>query len=524
MDGTSSGSDDAVSAFVRAQDELAGFVERAAGLRREAARLEAARLVSIHAAMECAARHAGAFVVARGSGSEQRELARRAVIAELAVAWRMSEYSMQRLASEAYTLCTSLPVTLAALRAGAVDAAQTRVIVDAVCGANLEPELLASVETELVALAGSKTPSELRRAAKQVLERRQLQTVSERHARAFAERCVEVEPSHDGMAWLSLYVRASDALLVRDRLRQAARAAQAGGTEARTCAQVEADLARDLLLGGMLTSGAAPSGGAPSGAAPSGAAPTGAGGGDDPAGIGGVEAGVEIDAALASIRPTVHVTVPVFTLLGLDDAPGELDGYGPIDADTARRLVAHAPSFTRLLTHPISGAVLDVDRESYRPPADLRRWLQVRDQTCRFPGCTRRATTCELDHSEDWAVDHGKTAHDNLAHLCSNHHHLKHDTAWSLKHLPDGVLEWTSLTGKIHRTTPPGSLRAGKTYGHRDALLEAQDTLLNAPDGVLGAPDQLADTPRPRRHAEAAGRERCSRPEVPVAYPSVPSF
>ncbi|HEY5221829.1 MAG TPA: hypothetical protein VIJ18_02100, partial [Microbacteriaceae bacterium] len=47
-------------------------------------------------------------------------------------------------------------------------------------------------------------------------------------------------------------------------------------------------------------------------------------------------------------------------------------------------LAAHAPSFTRLLTHPQTEAVLSVGRDSYRVPADLRQWLRIRDGLCRF--------------------------------------------------------------------------------------------------------------------------------------------
>ncbi|RIQ34194.1 hypothetical protein DY240_03630, partial [Jiangella rhizosphaerae] len=48
-------------------------------------------------------------------------------------------------------------------------------------------------------------------------------------------------------------------------------------------------------------------------------------------------------------RPaTVHVTVPLTSLRGEDDAPGDLDGYGPITATTARRIAAHA-TWRRLL-------------------------------------------------------------------------------------------------------------------------------------------------------------------------------
>jgi hypothetical protein len=147
------------------------------------------------------------------------------------------------------------------------------------------------------------------------------------------------------------------------------------------------------------------------------------------------------------------MTVPVLTAMGASEAPGLLDGYGPIDGESARRIAAIAPSFTRILTHPVSGTVLDVDRTSYRPPADLKRWLEVRDGTCRFPGCNRRAAHSEVDHTIDRQYN-GRTAFDNLAHVCSLHHHLKHETSWSVRHLADGDLEWRSPAGRIHVTHP----------------------------------------------------------------------
>ncbi|MCA4135771.1 DUF222 domain-containing protein, partial [Arthrobacter sp. M4] len=70
-------------------------------------------------------------------------------------------------------------------------------------------------------------------------------------------------------------------------------------------------------------------------------------------------------------------------------AVAELEGYGPIDAHTARRLAALAPSWHRLFTDPVTGEALGVGRTAYRPPQALRRYLNHRDKTCRFPGCTR---------------------------------------------------------------------------------------------------------------------------------------
>ncbi|TFC83647.1 HNH endonuclease [Cryobacterium sp. TmT2-59] len=148
------------------------------------------------------------------------------------------------------------------------------------------------------------------------------------------------------------------------------------------------------------------------------------------------------------IRGSVNITVPVFSLMGLNDEPAHLEGYGPIDADTARRIAAGAPSFTRLLVHPATGVVLSVGRDRYKVPNDLKRYLRLRDETCRFPGCNRSAAHSDIDHSLDWQFN-GLTAEDNLAHLCPSCHALKSETGWSVKHLELGVLEWMSPSGRL---------------------------------------------------------------------------
>jgi hypothetical protein len=137
-----------------------------------------------------------------------------------------------------------------------------------------------------------------------------------------------------------------------------------------------------------------------------------------------------------------------------DHLTGSLDGYGPIDAATARKLTAHAPSFQRILTHPVSSTILDVDRASYRPPADLKRWLAIRDGTCRFPGCGRAARHCDLDHTTGWAQG-GPTSAGNLAHLSERHHTVKTESLWKVHQHPGGILTWTSPTGAIRTTDPP---------------------------------------------------------------------
>ena len=101
--------------------------------------------------------------------------------------------------------------------------------------------------------------------------------------------------------------------------------------------------------------------------------------------------------------------------------------------------------------------MLSVGKEQYTVPADLRRWLRLRDGTCRFPGCTRPASRSDIDHTTAW--EHGgATDYDNLAHLCRPHHRLKHQTLWSVESEPGGVLLWTSPAGQTHRTYPESAL------------------------------------------------------------------
>ncbi len=153
------------------------------------------------------------------------------------------------------------------------------------------------------------------------------------------------------------------------------------------------------------------------------------------------------------LRPLIQVSVALSTLLGLDQQPADLDGLGPIPAALARRL-ADDPSGTwrRLLTDE-RGQLLDYGRSTYRPPAALADHITARDRTCRFPHCTRRAATSEIDHRIAWA-DGGPTNEANLHVLCPRHHHLKHDTTWQVVRQADGITRWTDPTGRHHDQPP----------------------------------------------------------------------
>ena len=148
------------------------------------------------------------------------------------------------------------------------------------------------------------------------------------------------------------------------------------------------------------------------------------------------------------------------TILG--ERYAQLSGYGPIDAETAREVSARIGAFARIITDPNTGAALHLGRTEYVPSEELRRVLRVRDQTCRFPGCDRPASTSDLDHSRAWSKG-GETTPGNLAHLCRKHHDLKGDfpfpgrpggNGWVLRDNRDGVLIWESPTGRRYATDP----------------------------------------------------------------------
>jgi hypothetical protein len=155
---------------------------------------------------------------------------------------------------------------------------------------------------------------------------------------------------------------------------------------------------------------------------------------------------------LASITGTVAVTVPILTLMGVDSTPAELNGTCPIDPETAKKLAGAASGWDRVLTHPVTGALLAVDR--YRPNTDLKRHLKARDQRCRFPTCGYPARDCDLDHTQD-AASGGATSIENLGDFCRRHHVLKHHTPWHVEQLGNGLLAWTSPTGTVYIDTPP---------------------------------------------------------------------
>lgn len=380
--------------------------------------------------------------------SRDRELPLRNAAAEVGAALRVSDRTVQRKLADASTLLDRFPATYVALSEGRITSAHVSIILQA--GADIRDDAArAQFEQHALDRANIETPGRLRSIIGAIAERAQPTSINDRHRAARSDRAVWVRDLPDGMAELLAVLPAVLAHGIHDRLTQMAHTirrprpdnvssaprtqvasasrgeaphGQVCGTDAdtadsRTINELRADILSDLALG---------------------ASPIAAGDGLD------------------MVRAHVQVTVPVLTLAGHSDRGAALAGVGPIDADTARRLAGNASGWDRVMTHPVTGAILAVDR--YRPNEDLRRTLRVRDEHCRFPGCRQPVWRTDLDHSHDAATG-GETRDDNLAHLCRRHHVLKHAHPWSIRHLGGGTLEWTSPTGRTYIDVPTPTLR-----------------------------------------------------------------
>ncbi|MCS5496132.1 HNH endonuclease [Cnuibacter physcomitrellae] len=373
---------------------------------------------------------------------EAQERAWRNLVAETACALHLGEGQARNQIDLAWALTSQLTATFDGLTVGRITLEHAKVIVDQ--SATVPEAARVEFEARLLEAAAVMSPRRLREAAKRLRERLHPETIEARHGKARQERSVWVDAELDGMAVIHHVLSAEDARAILDAVETKVDRVHRGG-DIRSVAALRSDVLRDFVLRGETS----------------------------PAGAN-------------DVVPTVVVTIPVETLIGLDDRPADLSGYGAIDAETARRLAAKAPSFARLFVDPIDGSPLALGREKYRPTADMRRVVVLGDETCRFPNCGRPAMYCELDHTEAWA-DGGRTDLDNLAALCSRHHHIKHEDGWSLEQLEGGVLRWVSPLGRVYETVPKALFDA-QYFG-----VEARPTLATLLEGAPEFEEVLLD-------------------------------
>jgi hypothetical protein len=333
---------------------------------------------------------------------------------EVAAALHLSACTADRRLQVARMLVRRLPGVRRALEAGSVDYRKAAAIAEAT--ENLDAAGALDVEARVLPKAPDQTLAELRRTLRRVVIAVDPRAAAEAHRQAIGERCVRMWPVEDGMAELYAKLPAEDAAVVMTAL-DAVAAGRAG---------------------------------------------CGSGGVSDNPPIEARRADALTRLAAATLsdpdlptrhgrRPHIQVTVSAETLLGDGDEPGELAGYGPVTAETARRIAAEG-MWRRLLLEPGNGRLLDYGRTTYRPPADLTEFLLARDRVCGFPGCNIPAARCDLDHTVPFG--RGSTSAANMGALCRRHHRAKHEGGWRLTRHGDERCTWTSPAGHSYDSAP----------------------------------------------------------------------
>jgi len=170
----------------------------------------------------------------------------------------------------------------------------------------------------------------------------------------------------------------------------------------------------------------------------------------------------------------VHVDAAV---LADPEQPGQsvLEEGCHVPAGTSQRLACDASRV--VMRHDEEGRLVEVGARTRTIPPALRRALQHRDRSCRFPGCHVRVA--EGHHVRHWAQG-GPTTLANLALLCRRHHRAVHEEGYQLERLADGALRFRRPDGRPLPEVPPPAAVPADPVGALRSRHETQGLRLHA--------------------------------------------
>ena len=129
---------------------------------------------------------------------------------------------------------------------------------------------------------------------------------------------------------------------------------------------------------------------------------------------------------------------------------GTLEDGTPVSAEAIRRVACDCGIVA--VGHDPAGTNMSIGRRSRSIPLAIRRALILRDRGCAFPGCTHNRFL-HGHHIQHW-LHGGVTSLENLALLCSHHHHLVHEGDWSIERMSDGELLFRAPDGREMPAVP----------------------------------------------------------------------
>jgi hypothetical protein len=377
-------------------------------------------------------------------------------VPELALIRGCSEVEAERLAVEALVLVRHLPASLEALHEGRLTERKAAVLVELL--GPVSREVAEEVQRRVLPDVETRTVPQLRAKVRRLLAQLDAEALEERRREAARRADVRHHALGDGMSQLTVDLPTPLAAACADACDQYAQMLRADGDQ-RPIGMLRAAAAADLIL------------------RPWEARPP-------------VTAHVTVHAALSGLgegesAPAAEVSGQVVTAEQCRELLGELEAWGlrapecgslqvAVSDPATGRLVAVATprelrrgAFGRrtrrggVAVGPGAGlggtgVGPPGSTTAYRPTAEQRRFVRVRDVTCRWPGCRRRAGRCDLDHAVAHAAG-GATDCVNLCCLCRRHHRLKtFGPGWAFRLEPDGRLRVRTPSGVVRVTWPPG--------------------------------------------------------------------
>jgi 5-methylcytosine-specific restriction endonuclease McrA len=174
----------------------------------------------------------------------------------------------------------------------------------------------------------------------------------------------------------------------------------------------------------------------------------------------------------------VHVDAAV---LADPDQPGQsvLEDGLRVPAGTSQRLACDASRV--VMRHDEDGRVVEVGARTRTIPPALRRALQHRDRSCRFPGCHVRVG--QGHHVRHWAQG-GPTTLSNLALLCRRHHRAVHEGGYQIERMPDSALQFRRPDGRLLPDVPTPAAVPADPVAALQAQHAAQGRRLHARTGL----------------------------------------
>ena len=328
-----------------------------------------------------------------------------AAVHELSLAMTLPVPTVERRVARARRLRATMPQVWQAWLDGRISTADVTAVDCAACRL-VHPQSVAELDDIAVDRVERLTPGQATRWLDRWVERSEPAESASRHAIAHRDRKVALRPLGDGMTRLTADLDAGDAAAIMQKLSGCAHGLPAD--DVRTIDQARADLLADTLLGRR-------------------------------------------DGGLG-YRAVIGITVPLSSLMGFSDAPGELtDRSATVPAHVVRAAMADPHSLLyRLVTDDV-GNLLTVSWLGRFAPERLNQVLEFRDGTSVFPTSSVPARLCDTDHSEPWPAE---TSAANTGPLNRRAHNLKTEGHLRVRQPAPGVFEWTTGTGHTYTSTP----------------------------------------------------------------------